>query len=133
MKHSEQGSWASTNTGVLEARGDSWTYKVFNVSIHGSIFRNICHDLKEKNLSPTEPWWRSPLLTLCGVSSADTVSQILCLFNNPGRGWWGEGSIGATTIKDTRTKSRARVEVGEGGGTGWGGVEGRGENADNCN
>ena len=31
------------------------------------------------------------------------------------------------------TKSRGRVEVGEGGGTGWGGVEGRGENADNCN
>ena len=23
--------------------------------------------------------------------------------------------------------------MGEGGGTGWGGVEGRGENADNCN
>ena len=36
-------------------------------------------------------------------------------------------------IKDTRTKSRGRVEVGEGGGTGWGGMEGRGENADNCN
>ena len=34
---------------------------------------------------------------------------------------WGEGSIGAS-IKDTRTKSRGRVEVGEGGGTGWGGV-----------
>ena len=49
-----------------------------------------------------------------------------------GRGYWGEGSIGAT-IKDTRTKSRGRVEVGEGGGTGWGGVEGWGENADNCN
>ena len=33
----------------------------------------------------------------------------------------GEGSIGAT-IKDTRTKSRGRVEVGEGGGlagVGW--------------
>ena len=44
----------------------------------------------------------------------------------------GERSIGAT-IKETRTKSRGRVEVGEGGGTGWGGVEGRGENADNCN
>ena len=29
--------------------------------------------------------------------------------------------IGAT-IKDTRTKSRGRVEAGEGGGTGWGGV-----------
>ena len=43
-----------------------------------------------------------------------------------------KGSIGAT-IKDTRTKSRGRVEVGVGGGTGWGGVEGRGENADNCN
>ena len=27
-----------------------------------------------------------------------------------GRGYWGEGSIGAT-IKDTRTKSRGRVEV----------------------
>ena len=34
---------------------------------------------------------------------------------------------------DTRTKSRGRVKVGEGGGTGWGGVEGWGENADNCN
>ena len=32
-------------------------------------------------------------------------------------------SIGAT-IKDTRTKSRGRVEVREGGGTGWAGVEG---------
>ena len=49
-----------------------------------------------------------------------------------GRGQWGEGPIGAT-IKDTKTKSRERVEVEEGGGTGWGGVEGRGENADNCN
>ena len=29
--------------------------------------------------------------------------------------------------------ARERVEVGEGGGTGWGGVEGWGENADNCN
>ena len=45
---------------------------------------------------------------------------------------WREGSIGAT-IKDTRTKSRGRAEVWEGGGTGWGGVEGWGENADNCN
>ena len=49
-----------------------------------------------------------------------------------GRGSWGEGSIGAT-IRDNRTKSRARIGVEEGGGTGWGGVEGRGENADNCN
>ena len=44
----------------------------------------------------------------------------------------GRGSTGAT-IKVTRTKSRGRVEVGEAGRTGWGGVEGRGENADNCN
>ena len=29
--------------------------------------------------------------------------------------------------------STGRVEVGEGGGFGWGGVEGWGENADNCN
>ena len=48
------------------------------------------------------------------------------------RGEWGEGSIGAT-IKDTRTKSKGRVEVGEEGRTGWGGEEGGGENADNCN
>ena len=44
------------------------------------------------------------------------------------RGQWGEGITG-TTIKDTWTKSRRRVEVGEGGGFGWGGVEGWGEKA----
>ena len=33
-----------------------------------------------------------------------------------GRGQWGEGITGAT-IKDTWTKSRGRVEVGEGGGS----------------
>ena len=37
------------------------------------------------------------------------------------------------TIKDTWTKSRGRVEVGEGDGFGWGRAEGGGENADNCN
>ena len=30
-------------------------------------------------------------------------------------------------------KIKGGVEVGEGGGFGWGGVEGWGENADNCN
>ena len=30
-------------------------------------------------------------------------------------------------------KTKAGVEVGEGGGFGWGEVEGWGENADNCN
>ena len=49
-----------------------------------------------------------------------------------GRGQWGEGFSG-TTIKDTWTKPRGRVEAGEGGGFGWGGVERWGENADNCN
>ena len=49
-----------------------------------------------------------------------------------GRGQWGEG-ITRTTIKDTWTKSRRKVEVGEEGGFGRGGVEGWGENADNCN
>ena len=33
------------------------------------------------------------------------------------RGEWGEGITG-TTIKDARTKSRGRVEAGEGGGMG---------------
>ena len=36
------------------------------------------------------------------------------------------GSTGAT-IKDTRMKSRGRVEVWEGGGINWGGVEGWGK------
>ena len=35
---------------------------------------------------------------------------------------WGEGFTG-TTIKDTGTKSRGRVEVGKGGGIGWDGVK----------
>ena len=38
-------------------------------------------------------------------------------------GQWGEGFIGPT-IKDLWPNSRVRVEVGEGGGFGWGGVEG---------
>ena len=41
--------------------------------------------------------------------------------------------VDKTTIKDTWTKSRGRVKVVEGGGIGWGGVEGLGENADDCN
>ena len=42
--------------------------------------------------------------------------------------------ITGTTIKDTWTKSRGRrVKVGEGGGFSWGGVEGWGETAYNCN
>ena len=45
---------------------------------------------------------------------------------------WGEGFSG-TTIKDIWTKPRGSVEAGEGGGFGWGGVEGWGENAVNCN
>ena len=49
-----------------------------------------------------------------------------------GRGRWGEGITG-TTIKDTWTKSRGRVEAGEEGEFGWGGVEGWGENTDNFN
>ena len=44
----------------------------------------------------------------------------------------GEGFSG-TTIKDTWTKSRGRVEAGEESGFGWGGVEGWRENADKCN
>ena len=48
-------------------------------------------------------------------------------------GWaqWEEGITG-TTIKDTWTKARVRVEVGEGDRFGWSGVEQWGENADNC-
>ena len=49
-----------------------------------------------------------------------------------GREQWGDRITG-TTIKDTRTISRGRVEVGEGGGFSWGGVEGWGEKAYNYN
>ena len=42
-----------------------------------------------------------------------------------------EGFSG-TTIKDTWTNPRGRVEVGEGGGFSWGWVEGWGEKAYNC-
>ena len=38
-----------------------------------------------------------------------------------------------TTIKDTRTKPRGRVEAREGGGFGWGVGEWWGENADKYN
>ena len=49
-----------------------------------------------------------------------------------GRGYWGEGFSG-TTIRETWTKPRGRVEVGDRGGFGWDGVEWWGESADNCN
>ena len=42
-------------------------------------------------------------------------------------------SVSGTTIKDTWTKSKGRVEVGEGGVFSWDGVEGWGEKAHNCN
>ena len=54
------------------------------------------------------------------------------LFNFFQYNGWGEGFSG-TTIKDSWTKPRGRVEAREGDGFGWGGVEGWGENADNCN
>ena len=50
-----------------------------------------------------------------------------------GRGQWGERITGTTTIRDTWTKSRGRVEVGKEGGFSWDGVEGWGEKAYNCN
>ena len=47
-------------------------------------------------------------------------------------GQWGKGFSG-TTIKDTRTNPRGRVEASEGGGYGWGWGEWWEINADNCN
>ena len=49
-----------------------------------------------------------------------------------GEGQWEEEIIG-TTIEDTWTKPRGRVEVGEGIGFSWGGVQEWGEKAYNCN
>ena len=45
-----------------------------------------------------------------------------------GRVQWVEGFTG-TTIKATWTKLRGSVEAGEGGGFGWGGMDGWGKNA----
>ena len=47
-------------------------------------------------------------------------------------GQWGKGFSG-TTIKDTWTKTKGRMEVREGGGFGWSGGEWWEENSDNCN
>ena len=51
-------------------------------------------------------------------------------------GEWG-GNSGERVYRSYYEGHRDRIKgeggVGEGGGTGWGGVEGRGENADNCN
>ena len=49
-----------------------------------------------------------------------------------GKGEWGEAFSGST-IKDTWTKPRGRVDAREGGGFGWVELEGWRENADNCN
>ena len=49
----------------------------------------------------------------------------------------GAGTVGRgdyrNYYKDTWTKPRGRVERGEGGGFTWGGVDGLGEKAYNCN
>ena len=46
----------------------------------------------------------------------------------------GQLSIKAiSTLAEKLTKPRGRVEAGEGGGFGWGGVEWWGENVHNCN
>ena len=81
------------------------------------------HDLRNVSLSPS-------LGLVCSLRFPGLEGVYLGLLaDGCGEGIVGEGSVGAT-MKDTRTKSRGRVEVGEGGGTGWGGVEGWGEN---CN
>ena len=49
-----------------------------------------------------------------------------------GRGQWGKGFSG-TTIKETWTKTKGRMDVREGGGFGWSGGVGGEENSDNCN
>ena len=74
-------------------------------------------------------WILSLKLNAWGSAWPDSLSTLVFLNTCEQR---GEGFSG-TTIKDTWTKPRGRVEAGEGGGFGWGGVEGWGENADNCN
>ena len=48
----------------------------------------------------------------------------------------GEECVSESTVKSNTIgarRTRISVEAGEGGGFDWGGVEGWGENADNCN
>ena len=73
------------------------------------------------NLVPTPPRGHSLIARL--VKATSRTDLLVCLLKNPS----------GTTIKDTWTKSRGRVDVGEGGGFVWGEVEGWGEKAHNCN
>ena len=45
----------------------------------------------------------------------------------------GEGTVGRRVFRSYYKGHMGRVEAREGGGFGWDGVEGWGENADNCN
>ena len=53
------------------------------------------------------------------------VKNNLTIARGEGGGDSRERGLEGTTIKDTRTKSRGRLEVGEGGGFSWGGGMGR--------
>ena len=83
--------------------------------------------------------WRVVTFSLCQAHSLQTgrkqnITRDIVVKNNLtiARGEGG-GDSGERGIQDTWTKSRGRVEAREGGGFGWDGVEGWGENADNCN
>ena len=47
--------------------------------------------------------------------------------------WFLSLKIETIKIPQKNDKERGRVEAGKGGGFGWGGIVGWGENADNCN
>ena len=57
----------------------------------------------------------------------------LTIARGEGEGIVGRGVYNRNYYKGQMDKTWGRVEAGEGGGFGWGGVERWGENADNCN
>ena len=85
-------------------------------------------------LVPPSLQWKKFHLILLYLKEDYEIKNNLTLV----RGEWGgdsgeKGLQELLTIKDIWTKSRGKVEAGEGGGFGWGWGKGWGENSDNCN
>ena len=78
-------------------------------------------------ISPLTGTWSTEGKSKQNITRDIEVKNNLTIVGGVGRGQWGEGITG-TTIKYTWTKSRGRVEVGEGGGfsLGRGGMGRRG-------
>ena len=88
---------------------------------------DLCEALSLRDLAVTRHWGGS------SKKKKRKKNKICLPRQGSSQPSWGKITKTGTTIKDTWTKPRGRVERGEGGGFTWGGVEGWGEKAYNCN